>query len=251
MTYNPLLFKLQHLVHIDQTDQSALRFGARRSVEAGRDIITQDSRISHTTLLLSGMACRYKMLPSGQRAIVGFLVPGDFTNCLFSESQRVDFAVAAMPPCEVADVSCSALRRIAADNKSLSTAFRAFIQMDQAIQRTWIANLGQSAADKRTAHLLCELRQRFAMVGLANDHGFRLFATQQDLADALGLSVVHVNRTLQHLKALGLIIIANHMVSIPNLGGLETFAGFDPHYLIEDYGLHDGEATFTPPNFSS
>jgi hypothetical protein len=83
------------------------------------------------------------------------------------------------------------------------------------------------------AHLLCELRQRFAMVQLARENSFPPFLTQQDLADALGLSNVHVNRTRQFLKAMKLVRIANRVVHIPDLGQLEKFADFDPSYLLE------------------
>src|SRR5262249_11372754 len=101
------------------------------------------------------------------------------------------------------------------------------------IQRAWLANISQFAADRRMAHLLCELRQRLAMVSLADGQSFRLPLTQQELADALGLSTVHVNRVMQHLKEQGLIRAMDRTVFIPDLDHLEEFAEFDPAYLLQ------------------
>jgi hypothetical protein len=106
-----------------------------------------------------------------------------------------------------------------------------FRRTDEAIARAWMANISQQPADKRTAHLLCELRHRLALVALADQYRFPLPLTQQDLADALGISVVHVNRVLQGLKRLGLIRSDDHEIFIPDLGRLEQFAEFNPDYL--------------------
>jgi CRP-like cAMP-binding protein len=228
---NPLILKLDQLCGLDVMDHGHLDFGPGRTVAVHHDIIGDGSDTSSTSLLLSGMACRYKMMGDGRRAIVGFLVPGDFTNLLFPSRQRLDFGVAALTPCEVVDVPCAVLQRLTSDNSPLGNALWACAQMDAAIQRAWTAIISQCPADKRMAHLLCELRQRFALVGLADGESFRLPLTQQELADAMGLSTVHVNRVLQHLKELRLIRMVDRIVSIPSLDALESFADFDPAYL--------------------
>jgi len=228
---NPLILKLDHLCGLEPADQARLDFGPARTVAAHHDILGDGSQVSHTSLLLSGIACRYKMMGDGRRAIVGFLLPGDFTNLLFADRQKLDFGVAALTPCEVTDVSCATLQALASAHPQLARALWASTQMDQAVQRAWLANISQCTGDKRMAHLLCELRQRLAMVGLADGESFRLPITQQELADALGLSTVHVNRVLQHLKELDLIRMMDRNVIIPDLDRLEAFADFDPGYL--------------------
>jgi CRP-like cAMP-binding protein len=110
--------------------------------------------------------------------------------------------------------------------KALSVLFLAEIR----IQRQWLANMCQPA-DKRMAHLLCELRTRLEQVGLADDHTFLLPLTQQELGEALGISTVHANRTLQHLKDQGLVRIVDRRVAIADLAQLQAFAEFDEGYL--------------------
>jgi CRP-like cAMP-binding protein len=228
---NPLVLKLDRACGLDAALHSLLDFGPSRLVGAHVDIVGDGSEVSHTGLLVRGLACRYKILGGGRRAILGFLVPGDFTNLPFPDRQRLDFGVTALTGCEVVDVSCAHLRELASASPRLGAALWALIQMDQAILLRWLTQVGQCPADKRLAHLLCELRERLALVGLADDHSFRLPLTQEELGDALGLSTVHVNRVLQHLRELSMIRTADRTVSIPELGRFETFAEFDPAYL--------------------
>jgi hypothetical protein len=100
-------------------------------------------------------------------------------------------------------------------------------------QRQWLANMG-CASDKRLAHLLCELRARLARIGQADERSFLLPLTQHDLSETLGISTVHVNRVLQHLKDMGLVRIMDRRVMIGDLAMLESFAEFDPSYLDVD-----------------
>jgi CRP-like cAMP-binding protein len=147
------------------------------------------------------------------------------------EHQRLDFSVSALAPCKLVDVPLAGWRKPGNGQPAVSEALYLCMVTDIAIQRAWLANIGQRPADRRMAHLLCELRHRLALVDLADDHSLRLPVTQQDLADALGLSVVHVNRVLQYIKELGLIRVRDRAVLIADLAQLEAFAEFDPAYL--------------------
>jgi len=230
---NPLLLKLDRMDGLEPADYRQLSFGEPRLVLPRRDIVTEGERVSHPLLLLAGLACRYKMMHEGRRAIIGFLVPGDFITPITPitpwspEEQRVDFGACALSPCEIVE-HLSPQSSGAAPH--LARALSRCTLEDGAIQRMWLANIGQPA-DKRLAHLLCELRGRLAMVGMADENSFPLMMTQQDLADALGLSSVHVNRVMQYLREEGLIRIASRNVYIPDPARLEKFAGFDPAYL--------------------
>lgn len=227
--HNPLVIKLSHLCGLDPSDCSALRFGEPRLAAPHEEILSDGQLVSHAGLLLSGIAARYKMVGDGRRAITAFFVPGDFTNHQMPERQRLDFGVVALTQCEILDVPLSAWRDVG--RTRLSDALSLVAMTDMAIQRAWLANLSQRPADKRLAHLLCELRHRLALVDMADGHSFRLPLIQQDLADALGLSTVHVNRVLQHIKEMGLIRIRERMILIGDLERLEHFAEFDPSYL--------------------
>ena len=103
--------------------------------------------------------------------------------------------------------------------------------IDASIVRTWLTGLGRRTAVSRMAHLLCELHHRLKAVGLVTEARFQLPVTQGDIADALGLSAVHVNRTLKKLRAQRLVSIAGQSVTITDGDGLGTIAGFDPTYL--------------------
>lgn len=225
---NPLLLRLDRIGGSETADYRDLHFGEARLILPRRDIVSDGELVSRPLLLLAGIACRYKMMHEGRRAIVGFLVPGDLVSPWFLEDQKVDFAACALGVCEVVEVVRLPHRAMAGD--PLARALSRCDVVDGAIQRMWLANIGQPA-DKRLAHLLCELHGRLAMVGMADENSFPLLMTQQDLADALGLSSVHVNRVVQFLREQGLIRIAKRSVYIPDTGRLAKFADFDPGYL--------------------
>ena len=227
---NALLLKLDRRGWPEPAGYHELSFGDPRLTLTRRDIVTEGERLSSPVLLLAGIACRYKMMHEGRRAIIGFLVPGDLISPWFLEEQRVDFSACALGPCEVVEISLPPSRSPTSAHAQLARALTRCDLVDSAIQRMWLANCGQPA-DKRLAHLLCELHGRLALVGMADENSFPLLMTQQDLADALGLSSVHVNRVVQYLREEGLIRIANRNVYMPDPERLEKFAGFDPAYL--------------------
>jgi len=209
----------------------ALSLGRRRFVEGRQEISTRGTENVQFTVLVRGIACRYQIFGEGGRAIVGLILPGDFTVPFVSEPTRADFGVMTLTPSEIVEISRAELWARAQNNLGLSRALNRSTIVDGAIARAWLANVSRQPADKRLAHLLCELRHRLARVGLADEYGFPLLFTQLDLADALGLSVVHVNRVLQGLKKVGLVRSENHRMIFPDLGALEQFAGFSPNYL--------------------
>jgi len=209
----------------------ALSLGRRRSVGSRQEISIRGAQNFHFTVLVSGIACRYNTFGEGEQAIVGFILPGDFTLPFVSVPMRADFGVMSLTPSEIVEIPSAALWARAQSNLGLSRALARSAMVDGAIARAWMANINHQPADKRLANLLCELRHRLARVGLANQYGFPLPIIQQSLADALGLSVVHINRVLQSLKKLGLVRSDNHEIVFPDLGALEQFAEFNSDYL--------------------
>jgi CRP-like cAMP-binding protein len=237
--HNTLFLKLDRTGWQRLAEREGVTLGEPRLVHPGADILSEGTFAPHPSLLLAGIACRYKMLGDGRRAIVAFLVPGDFVSPCFQQDNKADFGVSALTVCEVAELPRLAERALDGGSTELLRALLRVDLVDRAIQRMWLANIGQCNADKRLAHLLCELRHRLTQVGLADARGVPFPMTQADLADALGLSQVHVNRVMQHLKELGLVRTANRIVQFPHPDLLEAFADFDPAYLsLESSPLH-------------
>ena len=202
----------------------------RRQFRPGEMLVVQGDVCTEAYFMLEGFACRSKDLGDGRRAVLAFLLPGDFCGLDQGLIGRMDHNIVCETPCTVAAVPRMLFSQALAAHTALTSNLATAILVQGAIQRQWLANMGYPS-DKRTAHLLCELRARLAQLGLADDHGFALPLTQQELGDALGISTVHANRTLQHLKDAGLVRIIERRVIISDLNRLQTYAEFDNSYL--------------------
>jgi len=233
-TPNSLITKLVRGGVPEPEVYAALSFGRSRAVPARQEISSLGAEIVNFTVLVSGIACRYKIVGDGRRAIVGFVLPGDFTTPYFSEPMRPDFGVMSLATSKIMELPRAELLARARENPQLLQALTWTAVVDGNIARVWLANLGRLPADKRTAHLLCELRHRLALVSLIDQKCFSLPLTQQDLADALGVSGVHVNRVLQRLSHLGLARHDHQKIDIPDPARFEQFAEFSPAYLHPD-----------------
>ncbi len=195
------------------------------------DIIAQGDRPEAIHLLLNGWAARYRLLPDGSRQITAFLIPGDFCDLHVTVLDRMDHGIVALTDCDYACIPSDRLDACAGERPSLARAFWRSTLVDEAILREWVVSAGRRDATQAVAHLLCELHLRARMAGLATGDSFELPVTQDDLADATGMTPVHMNRTLQKLRADGLIELAHRRLRIPDLAALRAEAGFDPAYL--------------------
>ena len=204
--------------------------GYRKHLRPGEDLLRQGEAPQAAYFVLDGILCRYKQLANGHRAVVAYLLPGDFCGPHPDFHQPMDHSVDALTPATVVEASHHLLQECLNADPALAKSFIATLVAGAAIQRQWLANMSQPS-DKRLAHLLCELRARLARVGQANECSFSLPLTQHELGEALGISTVHVNRVLQHLKDMGLARITDHRVTIADLAALESFAEFDAGYL--------------------
>jgi CRP-like cAMP-binding protein len=228
-----LVRKLNALGGLSREEEQALlaAIGPRRTVNAGADIVADGSSPSASTVLLEGFGCHYKLLREGRRQILAFQIPGDLLDIYSYVVPRMDHAVGAITRCTVAPIPHTEIRKITERFPNLTHLLWRDSLIDASIVRTWLTGVGRRTAASRTAHLLCELHHRLKAVGLVTEAKFQLPVTQGDIADALGLSAVHVNRTLKKLRAENLVSIAGPSVTITNGEGLGTIAGFDPTYL--------------------
>lgn len=201
------------------------------TIAPGRDVVTEGSRPTHSTLLLSGLAIRYKILRDGRRQITAIHLPGDFVDLHGFPLEIMDHNVGALSQCSFAAVPHTALDRIVAEHGLLAKALWMLTLIDGAIHREWLVAMGALAAPARTAHLFWELYLRLSVVGLAQQDGYGFPISQNDLADVLGLSPVHMNRTLQGLRSEGLLEFQYGRVTILDPARVVALAQFDDKYL--------------------
>jgi CRP-like cAMP-binding protein len=229
----PLLLKLRARDLIDEQEEKVLRasIASVQELPPGRIIVRAGTTLSNSTLLFDGFVCRYKDLADGQRQILEIHVPGDFLDLHGFLLKRIDHNVAAMTPVRFAQVPHDALREITERYPHLSRLLWFSTLIDAAIHREKILSIGRRNAVARIAHLLCELYVRLKLVGLAGDCCYSLPLKQADLADATGLTSVHVNRMLRKLRNEEILTFRGGEVSIHDWDRLQRVAEFNPTYL--------------------
>lgn len=231
-----LLHRMQRFVRLDDADSDAVVQSLQdvRSIRARADILREDDRLDGLTVVLDGFAFRYKLLPDGRRQLTGFLIPTDFCDLRLFIMQRMDDSVAALTPTIVATIPRDRLQDLIEAHPRVARAMWWIGLVEHAVLREWLVNVGQRTALERVSHLLCELYVRLESAGLAADGRFELPITQAELGDTLGLSTVHVNRTLRDLRTQGLIETSGKVYVIKDLARLARVAIFAPGYLALD-----------------
>jgi CRP-like cAMP-binding protein len=182
-------------------------------------------------LILSGLMCRFKDLPNGLRQVTALHVAGDFADLHSFTLKKLDHNVGTMTPCKVAIVPHDRLRMLTEKFPHLTRLLWFSTNLDAAIHREWEVSLGRRSAQERMAHLFCEMDVRLEVVGLASNGSYDLMLTQEELAECLGNTPVHVNRTLQQLREQGLLEFRGGKVTIHDRTGLRHVALFDANYL--------------------
>lgn len=229
---NLLTRKLELFGPLPEDDRSFLDGLISDPVElrAGQDVIGEGQRSDDVHLVVSGIACRYKILVDGSRQIMAFLVPGDMCDPHVFILKAMDHSVGALSTCGIVSLSRPKVLEMF-DRPAIARALWWSTLVDEATLREWLVNLGQRDAKERLAHLLCELHARLASIGLTDDGKFSFPVTQPDMAAAMGISDVHVNRALQALRRDGLVTVGRKEVVILDVAGLKAMSQFDPNYL--------------------
>ena len=210
--------------------RTALRERPARAA-AGEDLVCEGDRCDSVRVFLSGWACRYKALEDGRRQIVSFVLPGDTCDAYVYLLPSMDHCIATLTPVSYCELDRSAFERLMSADVSVAEAFHCETLTARAVQREWAINLGRRDALERVAHIICELYERLRVVGLVEANSFAFPVTQMDLADATGLSTVHLNRTLQELRGSGLITLRDRSLTIVDHEALCNTAMFNPSYL--------------------
>ena len=233
--------KLEAFARLSADDRAALAEATHnfRYVEPRRDLISEGDKPRFVHLVLDGWACRYKQLPDGKRQIVSLFVPGDFCDINVYILKAMDHSIAAITRLKVAMITPDEMSALTSERPRVTQALWWHELVTAAVQREWTLNLGQRSAYERLAHLLVELDMRLNAVGRAQDGRCDFPLTQNDLADATGLTAVHVNRTLQELRRDGLIELERKQLHILDMERMKDVSMFNANYLHLDHeGRH-------------
>ena len=233
---SPLARKLGAFVALSEPELAALEVfhQRRRTFDPGVDLVRQGQLGQLAYILADGWVCSYKLLPSGTRQIVDFQVPGDFLGLRSVLFRTSDHNVEAMTKVEVSEVSPIDLIDAFATTPRLATAVLWAASRDEAMVVEHLVDIGRRNALERTAHFLLELGARLKLVGLGTKEGYACPLSQYMLADALGLSAVHINRVLRQLREEGLLTFRGGQVIFDDFERLVTLADFDTAYLDQD-----------------
>jgi CRP-like cAMP-binding protein len=200
------------------------------TIEAGRDIVRPGEHTDHACLVHTGLVSRFDTLLDGRRQTVALYIPGDMCDLHSVPVPRTGWGMEALTTSKVAFVPHQALRALAHD-LNLALAFWRDTAVDASILAKWVANLGRKSAPPRLAHLFCELGIKMEQSGVGTRTEFVLPMTQAQLADVVGLTTVHLNRTLKALAGEG-VTFARKTVKIADWAALAEMAEFDPTYLL-------------------
>lgn len=202
-----------------------------KELRADQDIVREGDRPNQCCVVIEGFQCRYKMLADGERQIMSFHVPGDVPDLQSVFLSTMDHSLGTLTPNRVAFIPHEPLRDLIRQQPGIAERLWRETLIDASVFREWIANVGSRDAYTRIAHIICELFVRLRAVGLANGMKFDFPITQTEIADATGLSTVHVNRSIQQLRADGLITLERGMCHIPDFDALKQAGMFESGYL--------------------
>ena len=230
---NLFVQKLSGLAEL-KADESAVLARATadpRRYVARQDLIREGDEPGPMFVVLEGWVCRYKILPSGTRQIMAFLMPGDACDLHIKLLAEMDHSIQAITTAMVATISRIEMQNIMHEHPNIARAMYSAQLIDEGIMRAWIVSMGRRSSTERVAHLICELYLRARNIGLTGDGEFALPLSQLVLADALGMTAVHINRVLKELRLVGAMALKRGSVTIIDPVKLIQIAGFDENYL--------------------
>ena len=227
------LKKLRLRTTISAEEERVIRslVAENRRWPADRILVRAGEQLNVSMLVLDGWLVRSKDLPSGERQVTEIHVPGDFADLHGFTLKQLDHDIISITECVIGYVPHERLTALTETYPHLTRVYWLSTNVDAAISRQMGLSLGQRSAISRMAHLFCELHTRLSIIGRTDGDTFEFPLTQRELAECLGLTVVHVNRTIQELRRRMLVETANRHIRILDRQGLETLAEFDPGYL--------------------
>jgi len=203
----------------------------QEQVGAGVNLAVEGNAPRRGFVITHGLACRYRVMPDGRRQILTFLIPGDVSDPYLFLLKAMDHSIITLVPTRLARIERARVFEITEHHPRIVAALWWVTMQEAAMLRERIVMLGRANARARVAYLFCEFLWRYRAIGLSEDHALRLPLTQLDIADALGLTAVHVNRVLQHLRREGLITMAHRRLTVHYPDRLQRLAELGQDYL--------------------
>lgn len=230
------LKKLRRRIEVSPEEEVAIRgaVAESRTIPADQVLVRAGETLNSSLILLDGWLARRKDLRGGERQVIGLHIAGDFADLHGFTLKRLDHDVVTLCDCTIGIVPHDQLHALTERHPRLARAYWLSTNVDAAMNRELALSLGRRPAISRMAHLFCELFIRLEAVGLARTDGYPFPLTQRELAQCLGLTLVHANRTLQELRRRGILELENRQLTILDRHGLEDVAEFDPAYLYLD-----------------
>ena len=235
-TFEAMIRRLERRSPLGPSDRLALLslpHSVRRLPPSGH-IIRDGDTPEHCALLLSGFAFRYKLTGEGARQIISLHIAAEFLDLQNSFLGVADNSVQTLTEAEVALIPAAAMQDLALGNPAVGRALWMDTLIDASIFREWVVNVGRRDSRARVAHILCEFSLRLEAAGMAENHRYELPTTQEQLADAVGLTSVHVNRVLRQLEEEGLIDRNRRSITISDWARLRDAGDFNERYLHHD-----------------
>jgi CRP-like cAMP-binding protein len=200
-------------------------------MSAGSTLIDEGSACCALYMLVDGWAFRYATTTDGSRQILAVLLPGDFCNLDSLSLSRPDYGIRTITPAKFLALERSRAIELSNSSSEVAQLFLSRMAIENALLGRWTLCLGRKSATARLAHLLCELVARLDGARDGDAAQIHLPLRQEQIADILGLTTVHVNRTIRHLCSLGVIERHGPRTDIPSVTRLFGVAEFDEGYL--------------------
>ncbi len=235
---NAFVEKVASRVELSAEDVAMLEeaCGVPREFPAKHDLIRDGDKPGPVIVFLEGWGCRYKILPEGARQVLAFMMPGDFCDMHTMVLDEMDHSIATVTPSLVCTIPRARMEELIEMRPAITRAFWMIQLVDLGIARTWISSMGRRNSVERVAHLMCELYFRASAISETRSGECSMPLSQILLADALGLTPVHVNRVLRKFKAEGVMRLEHAALIVSDISRLVQLAGFDDHYLQRRMG---------------
>jgi CRP-like cAMP-binding protein len=242
-TFEKMVRRLERRSPLGEADRKALLSLPHnvRKLASGAHIVRDGDSTEHCSLLLSGFAYRYKLTGEGGRQIISLHMAGEYLDMQNSFLGIADHSVQMLTEAEIALIPAAALQELALARPAIARALWIDTLIDASIFREWVVNVGRRDSRARVAHILCEFSLRLEAAGLASNHRYELPMTQEQLADAVGLTSVHVNRVLKQLGEEGLIRRDRRSITIEDWNRMRAAGDFNERYLHHDAISGGGE----------
>ncbi len=235
---NPFVQRLEGLACLGEADVRTLEDLCKnpRDVGSKRYIFRESSGASSFPVIISGWAARHQILRNGGRQITRLMLPGDAYYFDATPDSPLHEEVITLSSCRFVQIPHACMERAIKACAPISTAMRNYGCMENAILSSMVVNIGRRDALERMAYLICELHLRLEMIdGAVRDDEFAFPLTQDDMADVLGLTPVHINRKLQQLRQNDIISLRSKRMKILDLPKLRQIAGFNSAYLTQGH----------------